>query len=189
VKLVQGEQMSSLRQILALIVFLVITFSAAGVGSLATTSNIPNWYAGLAKPSWTPPSWIFGPVWTLLYISMATAAWLVWRQGGLCQWPVALFAVQLALNAAWSWLFFGYHAPGTAFIEIIVLFAAISATTIAFWGHSLTGDGLGHIVDTAVLCKPNTDSAGQDEAALDMPLSSQSGGVCLGLFDRLDLLG
>lgn len=71
--------MSSLRQILALIVFLVITFSAAGVGSLATTSNIPNWYAGLAKPSWTPPSWIFGPVWTLLYISMATAAWLVWR--------------------------------------------------------------------------------------------------------------
>lgn len=76
-------------------------------------------------------------VWTVLYISMAVAVWLVWRQGGIWQWALALFAVQLALNAAWSWLFLGFHLTGAAFIEIIALFLAIAATTIAFWPKSL----------------------------------------------------
>jgi len=123
---------------IGLIVLLVVCFAAAGLGSVATTPSIPTWYATLAKPSWNPPNWIFGPVWTALYICMAVAAWLVWRQGGLqrARTPLALFAVQLALNAAWSWLFFGFHMPGAAFLEILVLLAAIAATTIAFWRRS-----------------------------------------------------
>jgi tryptophan-rich sensory protein len=125
------------RQLLALIIFLAVTFAAAGIGSIATAPNIATWYVGLAKPSWNPPDWIFGPVWTVLYISMAVAAWLVWRQGGLWQWALALFAVQLALNAAWSWLFFAFHLPGAAFIEVVALLAAIVATTIAFWPRSM----------------------------------------------------
>jgi tryptophan-rich sensory protein len=68
---------------------------------------------------------------------MAVAAWLVWRQGGLWQWALALFAVQLALNAAWSWLFFAFHLPGAAFIEVVALRAAILATTVAFWLRSM----------------------------------------------------
>jgi len=103
---------------------------------MATTPNIPNWYAGLAKPSWPPPSWIFGPVWTALYFSMAVAAWLVWRKGNA--WgPLALFAVQLVFNAAWSWLFFGLHSPGIAFVDILLLWIAIAATTMVFWRRSL----------------------------------------------------
>jgi tryptophan-rich sensory protein len=129
--------MSPTRQVIGLAVFLALTFSAAGIGSIATTPNIATWYAGLAKPSWNPPNWIFGPIWTLLYISMAVAAWRVWRQGELWRWSLALFAVQLVLNAAWSWLFFGLHLPGVAFIEIVAMLAAILATTIAFWPRSM----------------------------------------------------
>ena len=129
--------MSTLYEYIVLLLFLVVTFGAAAIGSIATTPNIATWYATLSKPSWNPPNWIFGPVWTALYTSMAVAAWLVRRQGGLWQWPLALFAVQLALNAAWSWLFFGFHAPGAAFIEVVALFAAIAATTAAFWPRSM----------------------------------------------------
>ena len=84
----QSARRKTTKQSIALIVSLALTFAAAGIGSLATTPNIPTWYAGLAKPTWNPPNWIFGPVWTFLYISMAVAAWLVWRQGGLWQWPL-----------------------------------------------------------------------------------------------------
>ncbi len=125
------------RQLLALAISCAICFSAAGIGSVATTPNIATWYAGLAKPSWNPPNWIFGPVWTFLYISMAVAAWLVWRKDGLWQRPLALFAVQLVLNAVWSWIFFGFHMPGAAFIEVVLLFAAILLTTVAFWPKSM----------------------------------------------------
>ncbi|MHB1038308.1 MAG: TspO/MBR family protein [Pirellulales bacterium] len=90
----------------------------------------------LTKPSWTPPGWLFGPVWSVLYLSMAVAAWLVWRKGNAVM-PLALFAVQLTFNAAWSWLFFGLHSPGMAFIDIVLLWAAIVATTIVFWRRSL----------------------------------------------------
>jgi translocator protein len=121
---------------LALVVLIVICFSVAGLGGLTTTPNIPNWYAGLAKPSWTPPSWLFGPVWSVLYLSMAVAAWLAWRKGDAAV-PLTLFAVQLVCNAAWSWLFFGLHSPGMAFIDIVLLWAAIVATTIVFWHRSV----------------------------------------------------
>ncbi len=127
-----------IKQASALVVILLICFAAAALGSVATTPNIPTWYATLAKPSWNPPNWLFGPVWTMLYISMAVAAWLVWRRGGLQQarWPLTLFAVQLALNAAWSWIFFWYHMPGLACIEIVALLLAIAATTTTFWPRS-----------------------------------------------------
>ncbi len=96
---------------LALVLLIVVCFAVAGLGGLTTTPNIPNWYAGLAKPSWTPPGWLFGPVWSVLYLSMAVAAWLVWRKGNAVV-PMTLFGVQLVFNAAWSWLFFGLHSPG-----------------------------------------------------------------------------
>lgn len=125
----------------SLIVFLVICFAVAGLGSLATTPNIPDWYAGLNKPSWNPPNWLFGPVWTLLYAMMAVAGWLVWKRTG---WGTAItcFAVQLALNLAWSFIFFGAHQTGLAFLEIVLLWLAIVATIISFWSVSKNAAGL-----------------------------------------------
>ena len=112
-----------------------ICFGAAFLGSIFTTPSVPTWYAGLVKPPWTPPSWIFGPVWSALYLMMALAAWVVWRRNGLtaASIPIALFMVQLGLNVAWSILFFGLQMPGVAFGEIVALWFAILATTIAFW--------------------------------------------------------
>lgn len=93
-----------------------------------------DWYLTLNKPSWNPPGWVFGPVWTLLYTMMAIAAWLVWRKGGIAKQrrPLTLFAVQLLLNALWTPLFFGLHMLGVAFAEIILLWIAILATILAF---------------------------------------------------------
>ena len=121
---------------IGLVVLIALCFAVAGIGGLATSPNIPNWYAGLNKPSWTPPGWLFGPVWSVLYLSMAVAGWLVWRKGNALV-PLAFFAVQLIFNGAWSWLFFGLHNPGAAFVDIVLLWAAITATTIAFWRRSL----------------------------------------------------
>lgn len=92
------------------------------------------WYAALAKPAWNPPNWVFGPVWTTLYVLMGTAAWLVWRQGGFAAQRTALllFMAQLVLNALWTPLFFGLHSPGLALAEIIVLLVAVSATIHSF---------------------------------------------------------
>lgn len=120
---------------LALVALIVICFAVAGLGGMATTPSIPNWYAGLTKPPWTPPSWLFGPVWSVLYLSMTVAAWLAWRKGNALV-PLSLFAAQLTFNLAWSWLFFGLHNPGAGFIDIILLWAAIAATLIAFWRQS-----------------------------------------------------
>ena len=100
------------------------------------------WYGSLIKPALTPPAWIFGPVWTLLYTMMAMAAWLVWRRHGLADaiGPLGLFLGQLALNALWSFFFFGLQRPGLAFIDIVALWVAILATLIAFWrSHPLAG--------------------------------------------------
>jgi benzodiazapine receptor len=129
---------SALQQILGLAVLVLVCFAAAGLGGLVTTPRIPTWYADLAKPTWTPPDWIFGPVWTLLYLMMAFSAWLVWRQAGFAgtKLPLALFAIQLVLNSLWSVLFFGLHSPGAAAVEIILLWAAILVTLLAFWKRS-----------------------------------------------------
>lgn len=129
---------SALQQVFGLAAFVLICFAAAGLGGLVTTPRIPTWYADLAKPAWTPPDWIFGPVWTTLYLMMAFSAWLVWRQAGLAgaRLRLALFGIQLVLNSLWSVLFFGLQSPGAAAVEIILLWAAILATLLAFWRRS-----------------------------------------------------
>lgn len=131
-------KLSAFQQCLGLVVAIVICFAAAGLGGFVTAPNIPTWYADLAKPSWNPPNWIFGPVWSCLYLMMAISAWLVWRQAGVvgAQLPLALFAVQLALNSLWSILFFGLHRPGMAAVEILLLWTAILVTLIVFWKRS-----------------------------------------------------
>jgi translocator protein len=127
------------RQVLGLVALLILCFGAAGIGGAVTTPQIGNWYATLAKPTWNPPNWVFGPVWSALYLCMAIAAWLVWRQKGLigAREPIALFGVQLVLNVFWSCLFFGLHSPGLAFVEVLLLWAAIAATMAVFWRRSV----------------------------------------------------
>ena len=116
---------------LGLIAWLTLCFLAAGVGGLFVPGE---WYAALNKPSWNPPGWLFGPVWSALYAMMAVSAWLVWKRGGfrIHLAPLRVFLVQLVLNACWSPLFFGLKRPGLAFFEIIVLWMAIIATAVAF---------------------------------------------------------
>ncbi len=120
-----------MRNLLALIGFVALCLGVGVIGTVATIPNIPAWYAGLAKPAFNPPNWLFGPVWTALYISMGIAAWLVWRTGP-AKAALGLFALQLAFNAAWSPLFFGLHWIGVALIDIVCLFFAIFATLLAF---------------------------------------------------------
>jgi tryptophan-rich sensory protein len=120
--------------IAGLVGWLVLCFVAAAIGGAASVDAGP-FYSQLASPDWAPPSWLFGPVWTLLYATMGVAAWLVWRVDGFrtAKPALALFLVQLALNALWSWLFFGWHRGGAAFADILVLEVFIIATVILFW--------------------------------------------------------
>jgi tryptophan-rich sensory protein len=128
----------------ALVLFLGLSFGAAFIGSLFTSTSVDGWYRTLPKPAWTPPGWTFGPVWTLLYLAMALAAWLVWRQRASSNVSVALslFIAQLVLNAAWSAVFFGLQNPGLAFANIVLLWSAIAATMIAFWRITATAGWL-----------------------------------------------
>ena len=122
---------TTLRHGLVLLAFIVGCQAAGGVGALATSAT---WYRELARPSWAPPGWLFGPVWITLYTSMAVAAWLVWRRPASVERTRALrwFAVQLALNAAWSPVFFGLRSLGGGLVVIAALLAAIVATIRAF---------------------------------------------------------
>ena len=127
--------MTTRRSVLGLAGWLAASFVAAGLGGIATAAGVSDWYPTIAKPSWTPPSWLFGPVWTLLYAAMAVAAWTVWKKAGgfaPARVPLTLHLVQLALNGAWSWLFFGMRRPDLAAVEILVLWFAIVAVTMAF---------------------------------------------------------
>ena len=119
-------------RLLTLAGWLALVFSASATAVFIADNG---WYAGLAKPAWNPPGWLFGPVWTVLYAMMAVAAWRVWLQGGWTQQkkPLGLFLLQWALNALWTPLFFGLHRPGWALAEILVLLVAILATMRAFW--------------------------------------------------------
>jgi tryptophan-rich sensory protein len=124
----------------ALAAFVALTFSAAGVGAAFTASSVRTWYPALRKPPGNPPAAYFGPVWTVLYLLMTIAAWNVWRVGD--GWDgasaaITIFLVQLALNAAWSAIFFGLRAPGLALVEIGLLWAAILTTIILFWRLSM----------------------------------------------------
>ncbi len=120
------------RATLALAGWLALTFAAASLGVLCLPGE---WYAALKKPSWNPPNWIFGPVWTALYTIMAVAAWLVWRRGGFAEqrMPLTLFLVQLLLNAFWSPLCFGAKNLGFALADILFLWLALTATVVAFY--------------------------------------------------------
>lgn len=120
------------RQALALVAWLALCFAASGTAVFVSTGG---WYADLHKPLWNPPAWVFAPAWTLLYVMMAVAAWLVWRECGwkAHRWALGLFVLQWLLNALWTPLFFGMHRPGLAFAEIIVLWCVLAATLVSFW--------------------------------------------------------
>jgi tryptophan-rich sensory protein len=114
----------------------IIAVSAASfVGQLATYPNLAPWYAGLAKPTFNPPNWVFAPVWTTLYVLMAFAVWRILRLPQVSaarRLALSLFFIQLALNAAWSWMFFGANNPLLGLINIVPQFLAILATVVAF---------------------------------------------------------
>ena len=105
---------------ISLVPFIVICFAAAGIVSFITNTSVNTWYAQLRKPRWTPPNWIFAPVWTTLSVLMAFSAWLVWRstEWSVARSPLVLFGIQLALNTLWSLVFFGLREVRLAFVEI-----------------------------------------------------------------------
>lgn len=126
---------------LKLIIALIVPQIAAIIGALFTMPAIPTWYSTLAKPALNPPSWIFAPVWTILFILMGVAAYLVWRKGydrKEVRVALAIFIFQLLLNVFWSIIFFGIHNPAVAFTEIISLWSAILALILAFYQVSRT---------------------------------------------------
>lgn len=120
--------------IIGLIGWLVLCFAASAVGALATF-KAQAIYGQLIQPTWAPPGWLFGPVWTTLYTMMAIAAWLVWRRGGFAQNRVAMFwfGLQLVLNALWSWLFFAWMQGLWSLVNITLLWLAIIVTLVTFW--------------------------------------------------------
>ncbi len=125
----------NLKQWLILLGFLVLSHMAGIIGSFFTVSEINGWYASLTRPAYSPPNWVFGPVWTTLYTLMGIAAFLVWRKGsrkGEVQIALVLFCIQLFLNTLWSIIFFGVHSLLGAFVEIMFLWFAILATIIFF---------------------------------------------------------
>jgi tryptophan-rich sensory protein len=126
--------MSYLKQSMGLLGWLLLSFAAAAIGALASV-QAASFYQQLAQPSWALPSSVFGPVWSVLYALMGIAAWLVWRDGGWRRQRgvLALFMLQLAVNALWSWLFFGWHRGALAFIDIVLLWLLIVATVLGFW--------------------------------------------------------
>lgn len=122
------------KQILGLVGWLALSFLTAAIGGGASV-RAGDFYTQLARPGWAPPSWLFGPVWTVLYVLMGIAAWMVWRERGFgaARSALTLFLVQLALNALWTWLFFVWRQGALAFAEIVLLWILIVATLVAFW--------------------------------------------------------
>ena len=135
--MVEGKNMAKGRgpDILKLIISILVCQLAGFIGSFFTQPAIPTWYAGLIKPRFTPPDWVFGPVWISLYILMGIAAFLAWRRGvhhQVVRRALAIFGVQLILNALWSFLFFGLRSPLAGLIGISVLGIAIIFTVRSF---------------------------------------------------------
>lgn len=117
-----------------LLLWIALCFAVAGMGGSWTAGEVKGWYRTLTMPSFAPPNWVFGLVWSVLYTLMAVAAWHVWlaTPAQVRTWALVLFLLQLALNLAWSWIFFRQHAIGFALVEVAVLWVAIGATTLAF---------------------------------------------------------
>jgi tryptophan-rich sensory protein len=127
------SRLSTSRQVVGLLGWLLLSFAAAAIGAVAS-SDAGAFYGQLARPSWAPPGWLFAPVWTVLYLLMGTAAWLVWRVHGfkVAKTALTLFIIQLGANALWTWLFFVWHQGALAFAEILLLWCLIAATAILF---------------------------------------------------------
>jgi tryptophan-rich sensory protein len=126
--------------VLAGLILLCLTTGA--IGGFATQPSIDSWYRLIAKPWWTPPDWVFGPVWSMLYVMMAVAAWLVWKTGDRVRPAMVLFGVQLVLNLLWSLLFFGARSPGMALVEVVFLWGSVLLTMLAFFGRQSTAGWL-----------------------------------------------
>jgi benzodiazapine receptor len=116
-----------------MLAFILVTLAVGAAGSVFSEPAIRDWYAGLVHPLLTPPNWVFAPVWTTLYVVMAVAAWRVWRVAGTRSLEMIIYAVQLMLNFAWSWIFFGLRRIGLALAEILVLDLCILITAILFF--------------------------------------------------------
>jgi benzodiazapine receptor len=132
----------SKRQWLVLVGLLAASFAVAFVGGLSSTSGVDGWYSTAEKPPWTPPNWVFGPVWTFLYTAMAVAAWLVWRRWGWrgARPALLLYAGQLVLNALWTPLFFGAEQLWLGLAVIVALDVVLAFTVVAFFRlHRLAG--------------------------------------------------
>lgn len=123
-----------------LALLLALSAIVAGVSGVATVRSVGDWYAALTKPTFNPPNAIFGPVWTVLYIAMAIAAWRVWRRRDEASVaiPIRLYLAQMAFNFAWSILFFGLHQIALALADILILLGLLAATTVAFWKRDKT---------------------------------------------------
>jgi tryptophan-rich sensory protein len=121
-------------QTLGLVGWLAVSFAASAVGAVASI-QATSFYSQLEQPTWAPPSWVFGPVWTTLFALMAIAAWLVWREGGFRSHRIALslYLGQLVFNALWSWLFFAWQLGALALTDIAILWTLIATTIVLFW--------------------------------------------------------
>ena len=113
----------------------LLALSAAIVSGAVTVHSVGSWYPTLSKPPFNPPNWLFGPVWTVLYIAMAVSAWRVWRlrNRAAVTGALGLYACQMTLNFAWSLIFFGLHNIGAALVDILALLGALVATAVVFW--------------------------------------------------------
>lgn len=118
------------------IIAILISEAAGIIGSVFTSPSIPTWYAGIIKPTFSPPNWVFGPVWTTLFALMGIASYIVWKRGFErrdVRIALGMFALQLILNVTWSLIFFGLQNPALAFLEIIALWLAIALTIVSFY--------------------------------------------------------
>ncbi len=127
------QSQSRQRLILGLVGWIASALAAGAIGGLAS-ANAGTFYGELIRPDWAPPAWLFGPVWTGLYVMMGVAAWLVWRARGFAGAKTALmlFVAQLVANALWTWLFFVWRLGSVAFAEILVLWVLVATTTVLF---------------------------------------------------------
>lgn len=130
-----AEQTILLRSILLLVLFVAGTLVLGTLAGLVTASSIPTWYASLERPVFAPPNNVFGPVWTVLYLAIGVAGWLVWRaeESRLRQAALVLWFVQMGLNFLWSFLFFYFREIGFALVEIVLLLICIAANTATMW--------------------------------------------------------
>jgi len=122
------------QQVLGLAAWLASSFVTGAIGAVASASAA-SFYGELLQPSWAPPAWLFGPVWSVLYVLMGIAAWLVWREYGFRGAPTALklYVAQLIANALWTWIFFVWHQGLLSLLEILVLWFLIAGTILSFW--------------------------------------------------------